>query len=83
MKETELWLFEVTGKHAKGSVNDGSGTTGLPNADAAGDEGKTLRRARDRGLADDDPDKKQSTRGGGVFADEIIRKVALHLYLHF
>ena len=30
MKETELWLFEVTGKHAKGSVNDGSGTTGLP-----------------------------------------------------
>ncbi len=29
LKETEPWLFEATGKHAKGG-NAGSGTTGPP-----------------------------------------------------
>lgn len=58
LKEAEPWLFEATGKHAKdGSA--GSGTTGLPNAGAASDEGKTLKHWREiAGLTDDDSDKK-------------------------
>lgn len=43
LKEAEPWLFE------------GSGTTGLPNAGAASDEGKTLKHWREiAGLTDDD-----------------------------
>ena len=36
LKEAEPWLFEASGKHAKGG-SAGSGTTGLPNAGAASD----------------------------------------------
>ena len=54
LKEAEPWLFEAGGKHAKGG-NTGSGTTGLPNAGAASDEGKTLKHWREiAGLTDDD-----------------------------
>ena len=54
LKEAEPWLFETSGKHAKGG-NTGSGTTGLPNAGAASDEGKTLKHWREiAGLTDDD-----------------------------
>ena len=54
LKEAEPWLFEATGKHAKGG-NAGSGTTGLPNAGATSDEGKTLKHWREiAGLTDDD-----------------------------
>lgn len=61
LKEAEPWLFEATGKHAKGGNAGGSGTTGLPNAGAASDEGKTLKHWREiAGLADDDSDKKQN-----------------------
>lgn len=53
LKEAEPWLFEAGGKHAKG-CNSG-GTTGLPNAGAASDEGKTLKHWREiAGLTDDD-----------------------------
>ena len=59
LKEAEPWLFETTGKHAKGG-NAGSGTTGLPNAGAASDEGKTLKHWREiAGLTDDDDTKKE------------------------
>ena len=55
LKEAEPWLFESTGRHAKGGTNSGSGTTGLPNAGAASDEGKTLKHWREiAGLTDDD-----------------------------
>jgi len=55
LKEAEPWLFEATGKHAKGGSAGGSGTTGLPNAGAASDEGKTLKHWREiAGLTDDD-----------------------------
>lgn len=58
LKEAEPWLFEATGKHAKGG-NAGSGTTGQPNAGAVSDEGKTLKHWREiAGLTDDDSDKK-------------------------
>ena len=54
LKEAEPWLFEATGKHAK-CGNAGAGTTGLPNAGAASDEGKTLKHWREiAGLTDDD-----------------------------
>ena len=54
LKEAESWLFEASGKHAKGG-NAGSDTTGLPNAGAASDEGKTLKHWREiAGLTDDD-----------------------------
>lgn len=54
LKEAEPWLFEAGGKHAKGG-NAGSGATGLPNAGAASDEGKTLKHWREiAGLTDDD-----------------------------
>ncbi|NHM16630.1 hypothetical protein GMI69_08180 [Eggerthellaceae bacterium zg-887] len=54
LKEAESWLFESGGKHAKGG-GGGSGATGLPNAGAASDEGKTMRRWREiAGLADED-----------------------------
>ena len=60
LKEAEPWLFEATGKHAKGGTNSGSGTTGLPNAGAASDEGKTLKHWREiAGLTDDDDTKKE------------------------
>lgn len=60
LKEAEPWLFEATGRHAKGE-NAGSGTTGLPNAGATSDEGKTLKHWREiAGLTDDDSDKKQN-----------------------
>ena len=60
LKEAEPWLFEATGKHARGGTNGGSGTTGLPNAGAASDEGKTLKHWREiAGLTDDDNDKKE------------------------
>ncbi|MDD7203556.1 MAG: hypothetical protein PUH18_04340 [Coriobacteriaceae bacterium] len=60
LKEAEPWLFEATGKHAKGGNAGGSGATGLPNAGAASDEGKTLKRWREiAGLTDDDNDKKE------------------------
>ena len=59
LKEAEPWLFEATGKHAKGG-SAGSGTTGLPNAGAASDEGKTLKHWREiAGLTDDDETKKE------------------------
>ena len=59
LKEAEPWLFEAGGKHAKGG-NAGSGTTGLPNAGAASDEGKTLKHWREiAGLTDDDDTKKE------------------------
>lgn len=59
LKEAEPRLFEAGGKHAKGG-NAGSGTTGLPNAGAASDEGKTLKHWREiAGLTDDDNDKKE------------------------
>ena len=55
LKEAEPWLFEATGKQAKGGNTGGSGTTGLPNAGAASDEGKTLKHWRDiAGLTDDE-----------------------------
>ena len=55
LKEAEPWLFEASGKHAKGGAGGGSGTTGLPNAGAASDEGKTLTHWREiAGLTDDD-----------------------------
>ena len=54
LKEAEPWLFEAGGKHSKGG-NAGSGTTGLPNAGAASDEGNTLKHWREiAGLSDDD-----------------------------
>ena len=60
LKEAEPWLFEATGKHAKGDANSGSGTTGLPNAGAASDEGKTLKHWREiAGLTDDGDEKKE------------------------
>ena len=60
LKEAEPWLFEATGKHAKGGNTSGSGTTGLPNAGAASDEGKTLKHWREiAGLTDDDDTKKE------------------------
>jgi hypothetical protein len=59
LKEAEPWLFEATGKHAKGG-SGGSGTTGLPNAGAASDESKTLKHWREiAGLTDDDATKKE------------------------
>ena len=55
LKEAEPWLFEATGKQAKDGNTGGSGTTGLPNAGAASDEGKTLKHWRDiAGLTDDE-----------------------------
>ncbi len=58
LKEAEPWLFEAAGKHAKGGAS-GSGTTGLPNAGAASDEGKTLKHWREiAGLTDDGDTKK-------------------------
>ena len=58
LKEAEPWLFEASGKHAKGG-NSGTGTTGLPNAGAASDEGKTLKHWREiAGLTDDDTKKE-------------------------
>ena len=60
LKEAEPWLFEASGKHAKGGNAGGSGTTGLPNAGAASDEGKTLKHWREiAGLTDDDDIKKE------------------------
>ncbi len=54
LKEAEPWLFEANGKHTKGD-NGGSGITGLPNAGAATDEGKTLKHWREiAGLTDDE-----------------------------
>lgn len=59
LMEAEPWLFEAGGKHAKGGSAD-SGTTGLPNAGAASDEGKTLKHWREiAGLTDDDDTKKE------------------------
>lgn len=58
LKEAEPWLFEGDGKHA---AKGGSGSTGLPNAGAATDEGKTLRHWREiAGLTDDDADSKKN-----------------------
>lgn len=60
LKEAEPWLFEASGKHAKGGSSAGSGTTGLPNAGAASDEGKTLKHWREiAGLTDDGDTKKE------------------------
>ena len=60
LKEAEPWLFEAGGKHAKGGNADGTGATGLPNAGAASDEGKTLKHWREiAGLTDDDGTKKE------------------------
>lgn len=60
LKEAEPWLFESGGKHAKGGNTGGSGTTGLPNAGAASDEGKTLKHWREiAGLTDEDDEKKE------------------------
>ena len=60
LKEAEPWLFEATGEHAKGGNAGGTGTTGLPNAGAASDEGKTLKHWREiAGLTDDDDTKKE------------------------
>ena len=55
LKEAEPWLFEAGGKHARSGSAGGSGTTGLPNAGTASDEGKTLKHWREiAGLTDDD-----------------------------
>ena len=60
LKEAEPWLVEATGKHAKGGANAGTGATGLPNAGASSDEGKTLKHWREiAGLTDDDDTKKE------------------------
>lgn len=60
LKEAEPWLFEASGKHAKGGRSAGSGTTGLPNAGAASDEGKTFKHWREiAGLTDEDDEKKE------------------------
>ena len=60
LKEAEPWLFEATGKHAKGGSSGGTGATGLPNAGAASDEGKTLKHWREiAGLTDNDDTKKE------------------------
>ena len=60
LKEAEPWLFEAAGKHAKSGNSGGTGTTGLPNAGAASDEGKTLKHWREiAGLTDDDDTKKE------------------------
>lgn len=60
LKEAEPWLFEAAGKHAKGGSSAGSGTTGLPNAGAASDDGKTLKHWREiAGLTDEDDEKKE------------------------
>ena len=57
LKEAEPWLFEASGKHAKGGSS--GGTTRLPNAGAASDDGKTLKHWREvAGLTDED-DKKE------------------------
>ncbi len=54
LKEAEPWLFEAAGGRAKGGSVGGSGTTGLPNAGAETDAGRTLKRGREiAGLADD------------------------------
>lgn len=58
LKEAEPWLFEAGVKHAKGGNAGGSGTTGLPNAGAASDEGKTLKHWREIARLTDD-DKKE------------------------
>ena len=58
LKEAEPWLFEASGKHAKGG-NAGSGTTGLPNAGAASDDGKTLKHWREIASLTDDDTKKE------------------------
>ncbi len=60
LKEAEPWLFEATGKHAKGGSSGGTGATGLPNAGAASNEGKTLKHWREiAGLTDNDDTKKE------------------------
>ena len=60
LKEAEPWLFEATGKHAKGGSSGGTGATGLPNAGAASNEGKTLKQWREiAGLTDNDDTKKE------------------------
>ena len=65
LKEAEPWLFEAAGKHAKGGSSAGSGTTGLPNAGAASDEGKTLKHWREiAGLTDED-DERPAIRSQG------------------
>ena len=56
-KEAESWLFEASGKHAKGG-SAGSGTTDLPNAGAASDEGKTLKHWREIAGSTGDDDTK-------------------------
>ena len=58
LKEAEPWLFEATGKHAKGG-NAGSGATGLLNAGAASDEDKTLKHWREIAVLTDDDDTKK------------------------
>lgn len=56
LKAAEPWLFEADGKHA---AKGDTGATGLPNADAATDEGKTLKHWREiAGLTDDADSKK-------------------------
>lgn len=48
LKEAEPWLF-------KGTTSRQSGKTGLPNAGAASDEGKTMKRWREiAGIADEE-----------------------------
>ena len=65
LKEAEPWLFEAGDKHAKGGNAGGSGTTGLPNAGAASDEGKTLKHWREiAGLTDED-DERPAIRSQG------------------
>ena len=54
LREAEPWLFA---KHMAGEGSQG-GKTGLPNAGAATDEGKTLRRWRDIAGLTDDKDKE-------------------------
>lgn len=44
LREAEPWLFAMQG--ATGDSNAASGATGLPNAGAASDSGRTLRRWR-------------------------------------
>ena len=54
LKEAEPWLFA---KHLAGDAGGGSGTTGLPNAGAASDEGKQLKHWRELAGLTDKEDK--------------------------
>lgn len=85
LKEAEPWLFEAGVKHTKGGNAGGSGTTGLPNAGAASDEGKTLKHWRESaGLTDDDKKEQDMPSNNIAFArnytsviDEVYQRASV------